>query len=48
MIVVPRAPGVGPPSHYDVFTINFDGSDLVNVTQTARWDGSPDWGSKRR
>jgi Tol biopolymer transport system component len=47
MIVVPRAPGVGPPSHYDVFRINTDGSDLVNITQTARWDGNPDWGPRR-
>jgi Tol biopolymer transport system component len=45
-IVVPRAPGVGPPSHYDVFRIDTDGSHLVNITQTARWDGNPDWGPR--
>jgi len=46
-IVVPRAPGVGPPSHYDVFRINIDGTGLFNVTQTAAWDGTPDWGPRR-
>jgi TolB protein len=48
MIVVPRAPGVGPPSHFDVFRMNIDGSGLFNVTQTNRWDGTPDWGPRRK
>jgi Tol biopolymer transport system component len=48
MIVAPRAPGVGPPSHFDVFRMNIDGSGLFNVTQTNRWDGTPDWGPRPR
>jgi Tol biopolymer transport system component len=31
----------------DVFVMNLDGSGLVNITHSPRWDSAPDWGSRR-
>lgn len=45
-IIFSRRPGVGPG--FDVFRMNLDGSGLVNVTATSAWDGTPDWGTRRR
>jgi TolB protein len=48
MIVSPSEPGVGPAGNFDVYTMNIDGSGLFNVTQTNGWDGTPDWGPRRK
>jgi hypothetical protein len=47
MIVAAAKPGVGPTGNYDVFVMQVDGSGLENVTESLRWDGTPDWGSHR-
>jgi Tol biopolymer transport system component len=46
-IVTARAPGVGDAGNADVYVINLDGSGLRNVTQSVRWDSTPDWGPRK-
>jgi Tol biopolymer transport system component len=45
-IVTSRAPGVAGKA--DVFVMNLDGSGLLNITQSRRWDSGPDWGPRAR
>lgn len=41
MIVTSGSPGVGDPGNADVDVMNVDGSGLVNVTESVRWDSGP-------
>ena len=45
-IVTSRSPGSGAAGNADVYTINLDGTGLVNITQSVRWDSAPDWGPR--
>jgi Tol biopolymer transport system component len=45
-IVYSRRPADEPG--FDVFRMDVDGSNPVNLTQTASSDGAPDWGPRRR
>jgi TolB protein len=47
MIVTSSTPGSGIAGNADVYTMNRDGSGLVNITQSMRWDSAPDWGPRR-
>jgi Tol biopolymer transport system component len=46
MIATARVPGVGAAGNADVFVMNTDGTSLIDVTNTARWDSLTDWGSR--
>src|SRR5262245_60160729 len=48
MITVSHRPAVGTKGYPDVWVINVDGSGLRNVTNSAVFDSSPDWGSRRQ
>jgi TolB protein len=44
MIVWARSPGIGDAGNPDVYVMNVDGSGLQNVTNSAEFDSSADWG----
>jgi TolB protein len=44
-IVTSRSPGAA--GNADIYTMNRDGSGLVNITRSVRWDSAPDWGPRR-
>lgn len=47
MITVSHRPAVGAKGYPDVWVMNLDGSSLRNVTNSAVYDSSPDWGPRR-
>jgi Tol biopolymer transport system component len=47
MIVAGRTPGVGDAGNADVYVMNVDGSSVVNITETPKWDSLADWGPLR-
>jgi Tol biopolymer transport system component len=48
MITVSHRPAVGTKGYPDVWVMNLDGSGLRDVTDSAIFDSSPDWGPRRR
>jgi Tol biopolymer transport system component len=46
-ITAAASPGVGDAGNADVYVMRTDGSGLRNVTRSAPWEGTPDWGPGR-
>jgi Tol biopolymer transport system component len=47
MITVSHRPAAGTKEYPDVFVMNLDGSGLRDITNSAIFDSSPDWGPRR-
>ena len=45
-IAAGRTPGVGSVGNADIFVLRTDGSGLRDVTRSAIWDSSVDWGPR--
>ena len=41
-------PGIGRFGFADIYTMNADGTNIRQVTQTPLWDSEPDWGLNSR
>ncbi len=46
-LTVSHSPGTGTAGNSDVFTINIDGTNMQNVTDSNGFESAPDWGPRR-
>ncbi|MBA3628289.1 MAG: PD40 domain-containing protein [Actinobacteria bacterium] len=47
-ITAALSPGVGEAGNADVYVMGTDGSRRRNVTSSGPWEGTPDWGPRRK